>query len=206
MMKLSDTQLVILTAACQRPDRLVLPLPAHLKGGAADKVIGSLAAKGLIAEEPAQPGDPIWRGDETLVVTDAAYEALGMVAETGADTAPEEEPATDMAGEAETPPTGAQAPNYSMAAEPPSAHGAPEAKPVRKTREGTKQEALITMLRQPEGASIAEIAREFGWAAHTVRGAIAGALKKKLGLTVISEKVDGRGRVYRSPADHSRVS
>ncbi len=37
----------------------------------------------------------------------------------------------------------------------------------------------------------------FGWQAHTVRGAIAGALKKKLGLEVTSEKTAGRGRVYR---------
>jgi hypothetical protein len=36
-----------------------------------------------------------------------------------------------------------------------------------------------------------------GWLSHTVRGAIAGALKKKLGLNVTSEKVEGRGRVYR---------
>ena len=35
-----------------------------------------------------------------------------------------------------------------------------------------------------------------GWQSHTVRGAMAGALKKKLGLTIDSEKVDGRGRCY----------
>lgn len=56
------------------------------------------------------------------------------------------------------------------------------------------------MLKRPEGASIAEIATEFGWASHTVRGAIAGALKKKLGLGVASEKHETRGRVYRIPA------
>ena len=38
------------------------------------------------------------------------------------------------------------------------------------------------------------------WQNHTVRGAVAGALKKKLGLDVISEKIEGRGRVYRLPA------
>jgi transposase-like protein len=75
--------------------------------------------------------------------------------------------------------------------------GAPATKPVRKFREGTKQEALITMLRQPLGANIAEIAREFEWAPHTVRATIAGALKKKLGLTVTSEKHETRGRIYR---------
>ena len=61
---------------------------------------------------------------------------------------------------------------------------------------GTKQEALIEMLRAPGGATIEEIAIALEWAAHTVRGAMAGPLKKKLGLEVTSEKVEGRGRVY----------
>jgi hypothetical protein len=66
-----------------------------------------------------------------------------------------------------------------------------------KVRAGTKQAHLIEMLQRPEGATIDEIVAAFGWQPHTVRGAIAGALKKKLGLTVTSEKVEGRGRVYR---------
>jgi hypothetical protein len=66
-------------------------------------------------------------------------------------------------------------------------------------REGTKQARLIAMLKTPEGATIPDIVAEFGWLPHTARGAIAGTLKKKLGLTVVSEKVDGRGRVYRIP-------
>ena len=53
------------------------------------------------------------------------------------------------------------------------------------------------MLKAPKGATIDEIVAAFGWQPHTVRGAIAGALKKKLGLEVTSEKVEGRGRVYR---------
>ena len=56
---------------------------------------------------------------------------------------------------------------------------------------------MIEMLRQPKGAMLAEIVEATGWQSHTVRGAMAGALKKKLGLTVTSEKDDVRGRVYR---------
>jgi len=56
------------------------------------------------------------------------------------------------------------------------------------------------MLRAPKGATIEEIMAATGWQSHTVRGAMAGALKKKLGLEVTSEKVEGRGRVYRLPA------
>ena len=71
--------------------------------------------------------------------------------------------------------------------------------PVQR-RKGTKQEALIKMLRAPGGATIEEISAATGWQSHTVRGAMAGALKKKLGLEVTSEKVEGRGRVYRLAA------
>ncbi|MEO5337975.1 MAG: DUF3489 domain-containing protein [Magnetospirillum sp. WYHS-4] len=166
MTKLTDTQLVVLTAAVQRDGNLVQPLPAHLKGGAATKVVDGLIAKGLVEEVDAQRGEPFWRetGDghgTTLVATDAALSLLG-IKETGATRAA-------------------------------------DVTPARKTREGSKQGALIGMLKRPEGASIAEIVDAFGWQPHTVRGAIAGALKKKLGLTVTSEKVDDRGRVYRIP-------
>ena len=65
------------------------------------------------------------------------------------------------------------------------------------TRANSKQAQLIEMLKIPDGATIEEIVKKFDWQAHTVRGALAGALKKKLGLNVQSEKVEGRGRVYR---------
>jgi hypothetical protein len=71
------------------------------------------------------------------------------------------------------------------------------AKTERKARADTKQAKLIAMLAAKDGATVEEIAAAFGWQAHTVRGAIYGALKKKLGLVVTSEKVEGRGRVYR---------
>ncbi len=74
---------------------------------------------------------------------------------------------------------------------------APAKAEARPSRETSKQAQLVAMLRRPEGASIEEIVTAFGWQKHTVRGAIAGALKKKLGLEVISAKVEGRGRVYR---------
>ena len=72
------------------------------------------------------------------------------------------------------------------------------AKTERTPRTDSKQAKLIEMLKRPEGATIAEVVEALQWQAHTVRGAIAGALKKKLGLKVESEKVDAeRGRVYR---------
>ena len=69
--------------------------------------------------------------------------------------------------------------------------------PTLKPRENTKQAKLITMLRRPGGATIANLAKATGWQRHTVRGAISGALKKKLGLTVMSTKAGDGERVYR---------
>ncbi len=62
---------------------------------------------------------------------------------------------------------------------------------------GTKQALLIDLLKRKTGATIADIVHATGWQAHSVRGAISGTLKKKLGLTVTSETTEKRGRVYR---------
>jgi hypothetical protein len=62
----------------------------------------------------------------------------------------------------------------------------------------TKLATLIAMLRREGGASIDEMAEATEWKVHSVRGALSGILKKKLGLEVTSEKVEGRGRVYRA--------
>ena len=66
-----------------------------------------------------------------------------------------------------------------------------------RTRENSKQAEVIRMLGRPEGATIAQICAVTGWQAHTVRGALAGALKKKLGLAIVSDKLKGGERTYR---------
>ncbi|MGR3493301.1 MAG: DUF3489 domain-containing protein [Shimia sp.] len=195
MTKLSDAQLVILSAAAQREDRDVLPLPGSLRGGAATKVVGALLKRGLIAETTTDSQtkadaalNRIWRNDEDgrailLHITDAGLAAIGVEPEggdsapTGADEAPSAKPPKDAPAEADP---------------------APKA---RTPRTGTKQAKLIEMLRADGGATIDEIVAATGWQPHTVRGAFAGALKKKLGLEVTSEKVEGRGRVYSLPSD-----
>jgi hypothetical protein len=58
----------------------------------------------------------------------------------------------------------------------------------RKPREGTKQEAVLAMLRRPEGATVVQIAEATGWAQHTVRGFFAG-LKKKGHAVEVLERV-----------------
>jgi hypothetical protein len=70
------------------------------------------------------------------------------------------------------------------------------AKPSGAARAGSKLEQMVTMLRRPAGATIEQMVTATGWQSHSVRGSISGTLKKKLGLTVESEKADGV-RVYR---------
>ncbi len=75
--------------------------------------------------------------------------------------------------------------------------GATNTTPVPPARAGTKQAVLINLLRRKNGATIDEAVAAMGWQRHSVRGAISGSLRKKLGLTVTSSNVEGRGRVYR---------
>ena len=149
-MKITDTQTAALTAAAARPDGAILPLPAHIRGGAIGKVCDALVAKGLAIDV----GLP---GKQTLIIGDEGRLALGL--------------AIMPVALAETKPT--------------------------QGRAGTKQAQLVAMLKAPEGASTKEIVAAFGWQLHTVRGAIAGALKKRLGLQIGSKAIEGRGRVYR---------
>ena len=190
MPQLSDSQLVVLTAACQRPDRYVFPVTAKLRGNAAGNVLKSLLNKGLIKEVRAKRDDTVWRHDEergrmTLVATKAAFAALGIDAQ--------ETPAED---ETESAPNDTE-----DAGEKPKAQRKAKSRASRtaapRSRDGSKQAQLIAMLRRAKGATVDEIAAALSWQPHTVRGAIAGALKKKLGLDVLSDRVEGRGRIYR---------
>ncbi len=74
---------------------------------------------------------------------------------------------------------------------------APAAAKPSRTRDNSKQALMIGMLKRPEGATLAQLIDATGWQPHTVRGAISGALKKKLGLAVESSKLDGAERIYR---------
>jgi hypothetical protein len=191
MSRLSDSQLVVLSAACQRPDRSVYPLTAKLPGAAAAKVLGSLLNKGLIKEVQGKREDTVWREDKkrgrlTLRATPAAFKALGIEDAEIPDDA--STPSDADSGE----PAAEEAPTKGRRRK-----AADAKKQPRSPRADTKQARLIEMLKRSNGATIEEIVKKLDWQAHTVRGAIAGALKKKLGLNVTSEKDEKRGRIYR---------
>ena len=75
-------------------------------------------------------------------------------------------------------------------------HKAAKTSQASGAREGTKLATVISMLRHPKGATSEALCKATGWQSHSVRGALAGAIKKKLGLKVLSEKNDGV-RYYR---------
>jgi hypothetical protein len=189
MTRLSDTQLVILTTAAQRADLSVLPVPEtiKLKGGALTKVMDSLRNKGLIRVIETDGRPP------RVVLTSEGMAAIGVERD--------DEGQTAAPAEADTAPTaadtgtavGAPAPaaEAGSAATRKEARGKRKAKATRSApaekpapRAGTKQALMIDLLKRPEGATVEQIAAATGWQHHTIRGAISGALKKKLGLTV----------------------
>ena len=205
MTKLSDTQLVILGAAAQRPDLSVLPLPdsLNLKGGALTKVMDSLRNRGLTRVIETDGGP------QRVVITSEGMAALGLESDDDAPTVAPEAATAPTSADSDAPAVDAPAPTTEAdgaatpakskpakrkgkaqaakaaptARDPETATGtAPTTKPT--PRAGTKQALMIDMLKRPEGTTVEQIAAATGWQHHTIRGAISGALKKKLGLTV----------------------
>jgi hypothetical protein len=157
------------------------------------RAIGRSAERiGLTAEDvlAAAPG----LLDERLTPAEFRAELRDLTAgsASAANTEPQPVPLGAAADEAATAPQeGEEAPPAAEAPEgaepaPTPAEAAPEAPAAAKPtpRAGTKQAQMIAMLKRPEGATVEQIAEVTGWQDHTIRGAISGALKKKLGLTI----------------------
>ena len=186
--KLTDTQRLVLEHAADQSDGAVNWFPPNVKGGARQKVVDGLVARALVTHS----------GIHNCFITAEGYDALGIARPIRSADAeiteshqaafapyPFDEPMVPVAPPAE-----------------PAAHTAPaearvaETKPVR-TRDNSKQASVLQMLRRPEGATITQICEATNWQAHTVRGTFAGSFKKKLGLTLLSEKPAGAERTYR---------
>ncbi len=171
--KLSDTATVILTTAAARDDHRVLPLISMLKAPrtVVQKVLKSLLTEKLVEEIPASRDDEVWeqseqRGRTTLAITAAGLAALGI--------------------EGEISPT---KPTKGRTRGKKAGKGTKAAKSSPRARTGgSKQDIVIALLRRGNGASVEEMMAATDWQAHSVRGFMSGALKKRLGLEVVSEK------------------
>ena len=175
MTKLTETQTNILTAGAKRPDNIAMPLPKGLAGAAAKMAVNRMIERGWLQEVDAnlRRGEPLWRETgnghgTTLVVTDAGLLVIGIKPVVV-------KTMTDI---------------HKHAAEP--------AAPKPPTpRAGTKQALLISLLQVPGGATMEAMMTATSWKPHTLRGAMSGALGKKLGLIVTSAKEGDGARVYR---------
>lgn len=179
-MKLTDTQLMLLSSASQRPDRGVA-MTDRLKGAVAQRVISNLVKNGLL-EEVRRSGElPEWHRDDTgepsaLVITDKGLDAIGV------------EPDAKAIGAA-------------PADQSAKAGGLPRrTRPVEKSKstkagEGTKTAQLVGLLQRKQGSSIDEIETRLGWQPHTIRAAITGLRKR--GFAVNREQSKAGKSVYR---------
>ncbi|RYE08245.1 MAG: DUF3489 domain-containing protein [Hyphomicrobiales bacterium] len=188
-LKLTDADRVILCTAAARESGMVLPPAKSLKlsADALGANLRKLVSKSLLNERQSEPGQRVWRTTDdgtklTLVISAAGFTAIdGSPSET-------DEPRQDVASTKR--PTREK--HTGKDVERPSAG---------KT---TKLDMLIAALRHKMGATIDELMEATGWQAHSVRGSISGALKKRMSLNVVSETVDGRGRVYRIEASTTK--
>lgn len=173
---ITDLQRTVLEAAVAREGGFAWPLPEQLglKKGSAALVVKALLAKGLVKERRARADEPVWRDDVndkpiTVVIARAGLAAIGASAAMAVP-APGSADASVDAAETD--------------------HG-------RMPNAGSKLAMLVDLLARDGGASVEEMVTVTGWQAHTVRGVMSGALAKKFGMRIVSEKIEGRGRTYK---------
>jgi hypothetical protein len=211
-MKLSDTQLLILSSASQRSDHTAL-LPAHLKGSAAKKVVDRLLNDKLLQELRARDDMPIWRrGDDnrpySLRITKAGLRAIEVedateASDKDATAHPGEVAIADVATEEVERPNRAKRSSRQKTAA--VSAKAPKA-PSDRAKPNSKQDRIVALLQRPNGATLDVLVKETQWQKHSVRGFLAGTVRKKLKLPLLSEKIDGvrTYRIGRSKAAKSK--
>ncbi|MEH2564972.1 DUF3489 domain-containing protein [Bradyrhizobium sp. AZCC 2289] len=203
-MKLSDTQLLILSSASQRTDHAAV-LPANLKGSAAKKVVDRLLSEKLLQELRAKDDMPVWRrGDDkrpySLRITKAGLRAIEIqdVAEAPDNNAaadPGEVAAADVSTEAKSSEWPGRA-KRSDAKKTTAVSKRATKSSSDQIKTDSKQDRIVALLQRPGGATLDALVKETQWQKHSVRGFLAGTVRKKLKLPLLSEKIDGV-RTYR---------
>ncbi|MBP6013485.1 MAG: DUF3489 domain-containing protein [Alphaproteobacteria bacterium] len=187
MSKLNDIQLVLLSNAAKRDDG-GLTRSAKLRPEAMEQAVAGLLSRKFIRTVPKTGSLPLWKKEPdgepvSLVITEKGLEAIGIAA--GDPNQPPRIVVTKGKASKAKEPTGGPTKKTPSAKPKP---GGP--------RPSSKIARVVEMLRKPGGASIKAIMDATDWQAHSVRGAIAGAIKKKMGLRVVAE-TRGDERVYR---------
>src|SRR5208283_4605316 len=194
--KLTETQLVMLSAAAQRNDRCLVATP-NLKVAAAQKIAGKLIGAGLVKEIRAKAGAPVWRRDDEAGLS---Y-ALKLTA-AGAKAIPIDESAepghVDDDGDLREDVAPARSSSQEHSAPDPSSAGENGTAPPRAfaPRGGTKLAQVVELLQRDRGATITELNAATGWLPHTTRAALTG-LRKRGFTTSIDRSDKERGSIYR---------
>jgi Protein of unknown function (DUF3489) len=188
--KLTDTQIVMLSAAAQRDDRCLLA-PRNLKGGAAQKVATKLIDAGLAKEIKAKPEAPVWRQDEQTGLSFALkLTAAGVRATADAPGVALDETSEGTDPRVQVTTTGSQV--VEATADVPAA-----APSLSAPRGGTKLARVLELLQRDCGATLEELIAATDWLPHTTRAALTGLRKRGCAVT-IDRHDKGRGSTYRA--------